>query len=296
MASKCLKDRKQEALRIVQSRFLLEIPKRWVFLNLTKKWRDYKHDLKKLCFDNSSLLVTKNLRPPNSIKGEDVGPIAMYCKTHTKKNGDPLNNETLSVMTQFSEGTVEEHDRQQVENRIMTGILGPERYGRMRGRGLGPIPSVIYGPNSEMFSSRKGGSAAEVQQLRDEISRKELERERQLARIEEENRQEIARIEARFEAQRQEESARHETESARHEAERARHEIERARMQRQLDQLMKIVQSNFPVDGLSVPSIDQLQGLQDGSDNSGSGGGSAHFVNTSISSAQSRCGKQLDTS
>ncbi|XP_039117807.1 uncharacterized protein LOC120253540 [Dioscorea cayenensis subsp. rotundata] len=41
---------KEELLNFIESRFVLEIPKDYVLKSLGKKWRDYKHDLKKRYF------------------------------------------------------------------------------------------------------------------------------------------------------------------------------------------------------------------------------------------------------
>ncbi|OMO50577.1 Transposase, Ptta/En/Spm, plant [Corchorus capsularis] len=264
-------------------RFLLEIPNRYVWMTFGKKWRNYKHDLKKLCFNrNDGENVTLKMRPSNVCptqfvvlvsfwgrkkigidsrskqkrghaagsksfarledemheKGEDVGCVAMYEKTHTRKNGKPFNSETEAVVAQISEETIQGMDRQQVEERIMSDLLGRERNGWVRGDGMGKNP---YRTQSGILSSAH-----------------------------QERRQEIARIEAR-------------------------HAAENAQFNSKLYRLMKFVELNLPGAALGADLGDQTPQSQvpkDGSDNADYGGdGGTHFVNTSISSAQSRCGK-----
>ncbi|OMO61044.1 hypothetical protein COLO4_33590, partial [Corchorus olitorius] len=111
-------------------------------------------------------------------------------------------------------------DRQQVEERIMIDILGRERNGRVRGDGMGTNP---YRTQSGMSSAHR--DSAQVQQLREEIKRMELESQQERARLAEERRQEIARIEAR-------------------------HAAENVELNSKLDRLMKFVELNLPGGGL----------------------------------------------
>ncbi|KAH7653182.1 putative transposase Ptta/En/Spm plant protein [Dioscorea alata] len=59
---------KDELLNFIEMRFVLEIPKDYVLKSLGKKWRDYKHDLKKKHFKREDgLQANKEKRPEGTI-------------------------------------------------------------------------------------------------------------------------------------------------------------------------------------------------------------------------------------
>ncbi|OMO94644.1 Integrase, catalytic core [Corchorus capsularis] len=141
--------KKITAINYIETKFRLDIPHSWVFSNMGKKWRDFKHDLKKLCFNrDDGWDVTISLQPLDididaydemdrfwySTKGEEklkigigsrkqqkfshcegaksfasvreeminksepAGVVAVYKKTHTRKNGEFLNDESRAVI------------------------------------------------------------------------------------------------------------------------------------------------------------------------------------------------------
>ncbi|OMO91599.1 Transposon, En/Spm-like protein [Corchorus capsularis] len=221
-------------------------------------------------------------------KKEDAERIAMYIKTHTRKNEQALNSETQAVMDKAKElkaaASVEDGhnlDQNELESRIMVEVCGPERHGRMRGHGFGVTQTVVFNCRANLFTYSKTGRSSEVQQLREENQQKELERKQELGKIAEERKQELARLEE----QRQKELAEI---NARMDAERR----ENARTKCRLDNLMRLVAAKFPDAVLDDPSESHQQY---GSQNrTASGNGGNLFVNTSISSAQSHCGTKLD--
>ena len=62
-------------------------------------------------------------------------------------------------------------DKGLLQKRIMTELLGKDKYGRVRGVGMGPSPSTYYGDQFSLFTQSKGKRKAsqDIEQLRLEM-------------------------------------------------------------------------------------------------------------------------------
>ncbi|MFQ6646554.1 hypothetical protein Gotur_020107 [Gossypium turneri] len=57
-----------------------------------------------------------------------------------------------------------------IDNRIITEVLGPERYGRVRFQGSFVNPTQYFGSSSQHYMPSGSQAQAEVQRLRDQMA------------------------------------------------------------------------------------------------------------------------------
>ncbi|KAK5786082.1 hypothetical protein PVK06_040709 [Gossypium arboreum] len=85
--------------------------------------------------------------------GQKVGRLQLFEITHRKKDGSPMTSEAGEIMEKLKEKKVEYEaiastdssiNFENIDNRIITEVLGPERYGRVRSQGLVlPRPNIL---------------------------------------------------------------------------------------------------------------------------------------------------------
>ncbi|KAL7174063.1 hypothetical protein ACSBR2_033336 [Camellia fascicularis] len=83
-------------------------------------------------------------------KRDKVQPdrIMVYIKTHTKKNGDPVDEASDVAISRLKEGLSQVPESLQTEKfreELFTEVLGVNGHGRGRTYGLGPCPSQVFG-------------------------------------------------------------------------------------------------------------------------------------------------------
>ncbi|KAK5811653.1 hypothetical protein PVK06_027007 [Gossypium arboreum] len=61
-----------------------------------------------------------------------------------------------------------------IDNRIITEVLGLERYGRVRFQGSGVTPTQYFGSSSQQYMPSGSQAQAEVQRLRDQIAQMQV--------------------------------------------------------------------------------------------------------------------------
>ncbi|PPS16633.1 hypothetical protein GOBAR_AA03948 [Gossypium barbadense] len=158
---------KNQALDNIKERFTLEVSDDYIKKALGKKWRDHKSTLKKQYFKKDIRLKEKlgNV-PPGMLRtvseleqvagknknsrtrqgreevssGQKVGHLKLFEITHRKKDGSPMTSEAGEIMEKLKEKKVEYEaialtnsffNLENIDNRIITEVLGPERYGRV---------------------------------------------------------------------------------------------------------------------------------------------------------------------
>ncbi|KHF97328.1 Apolipoprotein E [Gossypium arboreum] len=72
---------------------------------------------------------------------------------------------------------------QNIDNRIITEVLGPERYGRVRFQGSGVIPTQYFGSSSQQYMPSESQAQADVQRLRDQIAHMQASTVEQIAEV-----------------------------------------------------------------------------------------------------------------
>ncbi|KAK5811839.1 hypothetical protein PVK06_027212 [Gossypium arboreum] len=187
---------KNQALANIKERFALEVSDDYIKKALGKRWRDNKSTLKKQYFKKDISLEEK-LRnvPPGMLRtvselelaagknknsrtrqgreevksGQKVGCLQLFEITHRKKDGSPMTSEAGEIMN--------------IDNRIITEVLGPERYGRVRFQGFGVTPTQYFGSGSQQYMPSGSQAQAEVQRLRDQIAQMQANTVEQIAEV-----------------------------------------------------------------------------------------------------------------
>ncbi|MFQ6646549.1 hypothetical protein Gotur_020107 [Gossypium turneri] len=111
--------------------------------------------------------------------GQKVGRLQLFDITHKKKDGSPMTPEAAEIMEKLkdkkaeyeaiasSDSSVHIDD---IDNRIITEVLGPERYGRVRFQGSFVNPTQYFGSSSQHYMPSGSQAQAEVQRLRDQMA------------------------------------------------------------------------------------------------------------------------------
>ncbi|PPR94390.1 hypothetical protein GOBAR_AA26280 [Gossypium barbadense] len=188
---------KNQALDNIKERSALEVLYTYIKKVLGKKWRDHKSNLNKEYFKKDISLKEKlrNVSPGmlryqwedavrfwNSKNGEDRERVGTSSRqkqkfTHTagsksfacvaeaeeKLKDKKAEHETIAS----SDSSVNLED---IDNRIITEVLGPERYGRVRIQGSGVNPTQYFGSSSQQYMPSESQAQAEVQRLRDQMA------------------------------------------------------------------------------------------------------------------------------
>ncbi|PPS08085.1 hypothetical protein GOBAR_AA12559 [Gossypium barbadense] len=109
--------------------------------------------------------------------GQKVGRLQLFDITHRKKDGTPMTFEAAEIMklkdkkaeyeaTASTDSFVNFED---IDNRIINGVLGLERYGQVRFQGSGVNPTQYFGSTSHQYMPSGSQSQTEVQRLKDQI-------------------------------------------------------------------------------------------------------------------------------
>ncbi|KAG5556115.1 hypothetical protein RHGRI_006664 [Rhododendron griersonianum] len=74
--------------------------------------------------------------------------IQVFIKTHTKKDGQPVDEASALAIRRLNEGASqipESSESHALREELFTSVLKPDRNGRVRTYGLGPCPSQVFG-------------------------------------------------------------------------------------------------------------------------------------------------------
>ncbi|PPR98745.1 hypothetical protein GOBAR_AA21921 [Gossypium barbadense] len=70
-----------------------------------------------------------------------------------------------------------------IDNRIITEVLGPEKYGRVRFQGSSVTPTQYFGSGSQQYMPSGSQAQPEVQRLRDQIAQMQANTAEQIAEV-----------------------------------------------------------------------------------------------------------------
>ncbi|KAK5795323.1 hypothetical protein PVK06_036584 [Gossypium arboreum] len=124
--------------------------------------------------------------------GQKVGCLQLFEITHRKKDGSPMASEAGEIMEKLKEKKAEYEaiassdssvNLENIDNRIITEVLGPERYGRVRFQGSGVTPTQYFGSGSQQYMPSGSQAQAEVQRLRDQIAQMQANMVEQIAEV-----------------------------------------------------------------------------------------------------------------
>ncbi|KAK5832815.1 hypothetical protein PVK06_016618 [Gossypium arboreum] len=108
--------------------------------------------------------------------GQKVGSLQVFDITHKKKDGSPMNIKAAKIMKKLKDKRAEYDaiassdssvNLDYIDNRIITEVLGPERYGWVQFQGSFVSPTQYFGSNSQQYMLSGNQAQAEVQRLRD---------------------------------------------------------------------------------------------------------------------------------
>ncbi|PPR83809.1 hypothetical protein GOBAR_AA36905 [Gossypium barbadense] len=124
--------------------------------------------------------------------GQKVGRLQLFEITHKKKDGSPITSEAGEIMEKLKEKTAEYEaiastdssvNLENIDNIIITEVLGPERSGRVRFQGSGVTPTQYFRFGSQQYMPSGGQAQAEVQRLRDQIAQMQASTVEQIAKV-----------------------------------------------------------------------------------------------------------------
>ncbi|KAH1073500.1 hypothetical protein J1N35_025828 [Gossypium stocksii] len=111
--------------------------------------------------------------------GQKVRRLQLFDITHRKKDGSLMTSEAGEIMEKLKENK-EEYEAvastdssvnyEDIDNKIITEVLGPKRYGRVRFQGSSVTPTQYFGSSSQQYMPSESQPQVEVQRLRDQIA------------------------------------------------------------------------------------------------------------------------------
>ncbi|KAK5839626.1 hypothetical protein PVK06_008438 [Gossypium arboreum] len=170
----------------VKERFSLEVSDDYIKKALGKKWRDNKSTLKKQYFKKDISLEEK-LRnvPPGMLRYQWEDAVRFWnSKKERKKDGSPMTSEAGEIMEKLKKNkakyeaiasTDSSVNLENIDNRIITKVLGPER--------IWCYPTQYFGFGSQQYMPSGSQAQAEVQRLRDQNAQMQVNTVKQIAEV-----------------------------------------------------------------------------------------------------------------
>ncbi|PPS08969.1 hypothetical protein GOBAR_AA11676 [Gossypium barbadense] len=126
------------------------------------------------------------------LSGKKVRRLQLFDIAHRKKDGSPMTSEAEEIMDKLKDKKAEYEaialsdssvNLENIDNRIITKVLGPERYGRVRFQGSGVNPTQYFGSSSQQYMTSGSQAQAEVQRLRDQMAQMQASTVEQIAQL-----------------------------------------------------------------------------------------------------------------
>ncbi|KAH1033435.1 hypothetical protein J1N35_045609 [Gossypium stocksii] len=119
--------------------------------------------------------------------GQKVGHLQLFDITHRKKDGSPMTSEAREIMEKLKDkktvyeaiaSTNSSINFEDIDNRIITEVLGPERYGRVRFQGSGSQAQAEVQRLRDQIAQIQASTVEQISQLRAEAAAREAEQTR----------------------------------------------------------------------------------------------------------------------
>ncbi|KAJ8627922.1 hypothetical protein MRB53_021229 [Persea americana] len=121
--------------------------KKWVLQSLGKKYRDYKKDLKNKYYISWNTDEARLQHSPPDTRSRTDGNIPsradLFIRTHSRKDVTPVDEKSTEIIEGGSSSSIGDE--------IYIQVMGEERHGRVRGYGLGPTPTSVFGSISRQY-------------------------------------------------------------------------------------------------------------------------------------------------
>nr|CAD1820146.1 unnamed protein product [Ananas comosus var. bracteatus] len=136
----------------------------------------------------------------------EPGRIEFFTITHKSKDGSYINTAAsnfvndamVKVNANIASGS--STSIAELENDAFIGIKGKDRYGRVRGYGIGVVPTQVLGPQAYIGGVRYDDNTEEVQRLKSKIQVMEDTYESRLVGMQEEYESKLAKINQNYES------------------------------------------------------------------------------------------------
>ncbi|PPS14721.1 hypothetical protein GOBAR_AA05858 [Gossypium barbadense] len=122
--------------------------------------------------------------------GQKVKRLELFDITNRKKDGSPMTSEAGEIKLEDKKAeyeTIASSDSsvnlEDINNRIITEVLGPKRYGRVQIQGSGVNPIQYFGSSSQQYMPSGSQAQAEVQRLRDQMAKMQASTVEQIAQL-----------------------------------------------------------------------------------------------------------------
>ncbi|KHG18916.1 Magnesium-protoporphyrin IX monomethyl ester [oxidative] cyclase 2 [Gossypium arboreum] len=110
---------------------------------------------------------------------QKVGRCQLFDITHRKKDESPMTSEAIEIMEKLKDKKTEYEtivssdssiNVDDIDNRIITEVLGPEKYGWVRFQGSFVNPKQYFGSSSQQYMPSGSQAQVKVQRLRDQMA------------------------------------------------------------------------------------------------------------------------------
>ncbi|KAH1113771.1 hypothetical protein J1N35_007149 [Gossypium stocksii] len=156
--------------------------------------------------DSNKNQALNNIKELSS--GQKVRRLQLFDITHRKKDGSPMTSEVGEIMEKLKDKKAEYEaiassdssvNLDDINNRIIIEVLGPERYGQVRFEGSGVNPTQYFGSNSQQYIPSGSQAQAEVQRLRDQMAQMQASTVEQIAQLKAEATSREAEVQRKYE-------------------------------------------------------------------------------------------------
>ncbi|KHG25917.1 50S ribosomal L4 [Gossypium arboreum] len=123
---------------------------------------------------------------------QKVRRLQLFDITYRKKDGSPMTFEVGEIMEKLKDKKAEYEaiassdsslNLDDIDNRIITEVLGPERYSRVRFQGSGVNLTQYFGSSSQQYMPSGSQAQAEVLRLKDQMAQMQASTVEQLLNL-----------------------------------------------------------------------------------------------------------------
>ncbi|PPS02085.1 hypothetical protein GOBAR_AA18576 [Gossypium barbadense] len=140
--------------------------------------------------------------------GKKVRCLQLFDITHRKKDGSPMTSKAREIMEKLKDKNAEYEEvassdssvnLDDIGNRIITEVLGPKRYGRVRFQGSGVNPTQYFRSSSQQYMPSGSQAQAEVLRLKDQMAQMQASTVEQIAQLKVEAASREAEVQRKYE-------------------------------------------------------------------------------------------------
>ncbi|KAF8404352.1 hypothetical protein HHK36_009235 [Tetracentron sinense] len=123
--------------------------------------------------------------------GSTPTQVDLFFLTHRQKNGRAVDERSEEIMSKFRELSNSNQDGSSSISDIYTHVMGPERHGRVRGYGLGPTPTSVFGSSSSQYKTSYEEMQSQVQDMHRQMEEMQQNMQEKIQQTQQETKQEM---------------------------------------------------------------------------------------------------------